>query len=97
MLLTIGPVVGFLEAMRKQIAALRESEERFHSLSDASLEGIMIHEQGVIVDTNLSFARLFGYERPDELIGANALESLLTLEARVMHPRAMGSQGNGSN
>jgi PAS domain S-box-containing protein len=63
--------------------ALRESEERFRSLSNLALEGIMIHDCGVILDANLAFARLFGYERPEELIGKDGLELLLTPESRV--------------
>jgi two-component system, cell cycle sensor histidine kinase and response regulator CckA len=93
--LTMGPVVGFLEALRKQVSALRDSEERFHSLSDASLEGIMIHDQGTILDTNLAFARLFGYERPDELIGRNALELLLTPESRARIRERLDRQETG--
>jgi len=62
---------------------LRRSEERFRSLSNASLEGIMIHEQGLIVDVNPAFARLFGYEQPEELIGKNGFEVLLTPESRA--------------
>ncbi|MGO9691400.1 MAG: PAS domain S-box protein [Syntrophobacteraceae bacterium] len=69
-------------------AALRESEERFRSLSNASLEGIMIHDRGVILDANVAFARLFGYEQPEELIGKNGIELLLIPEARVrIHQR----------
>jgi PAS domain S-box-containing protein len=62
--------------------ALRESEERFRSLSNLAPEGIMIHEHGVIVDFNLAFARLFGYEQSEELIGQDALELLLDEESR---------------
>ncbi|MGA3018366.1 MAG: PAS domain S-box protein [Bryobacteraceae bacterium] len=61
--------------------ALRASEERFRSLSNLALEGIMTHENGVILDANLAFARLFGYEQPEELIGRNGPELLLTPES----------------
>ena len=61
--------------------ALKASEARFRSLSNASLEGIMIHEQGVILDANLAFVRLFGYEREEELLGLNGFELLLTPES----------------
>jgi two-component system, cell cycle sensor histidine kinase and response regulator CckA len=81
--LTVGPVIGFLETMRAQISALRDSEDRFRSLSDASLEGIMIHNTEVILDSNLAFARVFGYDRPDELIGRNPIEILLTPESQA--------------
>lgn len=59
---------------------LRESERRYRTLSELTFEGILIHEGGVIVDCNLSFARLFGYQR-DELIGKDYVELLLVPEA----------------
>ncbi len=67
--------------VRQRTAELHESEERFRSLSNASLEGIMIYKQGLILDANLVFARLFGYEQPEELIGKKGLEGLLTPES----------------
>ena len=74
--------------VQERTAELHESEERFRSLSNASLEGIMIHDQGVILDANLAFARLFGYKQPEELIGKNGLECLLFPESRaVIHER----------
>lgn len=48
--------------------ALRESEERFRRLSEASEEGVAIHDQGVIVDANEALARMFGYQL-SEMIG----------------------------
>jgi PAS domain S-box-containing protein len=59
---------------------LQESEERFRALSDAALEGIMIHERGVIVDCNPRFAEMFGYT-PEEIIGRNGFEFMLTPES----------------
>ncbi len=47
--------------------ALRESEERFRRLSDATLEGIMIHENGKVLDTNQTVLDMFGYESADFL------------------------------
>jgi PAS domain S-box-containing protein len=55
---------------------LRESEDRFRSLSQATFEGIMIHDQGVIQDANQAFAELCGYNKPEDLIGKNGLEVL---------------------
>jgi two-component system cell cycle sensor histidine kinase/response regulator CckA len=75
--------------------ALRESEERFRSLSNLAREGIMIHERGVILDSNLTFARLFGYEHPEELIGKNGLELLLTPESRVRVRQRMERRETG--
>jgi PAS domain S-box-containing protein len=59
---------------RKSIEiALRESEERFRRLSKATLEGILIHDKGKIIDMNQAFSGIFGYE-PAELIKMNALQ-----------------------
>lgn len=55
---------------------LRESEERYRSLSSAAFEGIAIHDQGIIKDANQAFAEFFGYETPDDLIGKNGFEIL---------------------
>ena len=48
--------------------ALRQSEERFARLADASFEGIAVTEQGRVVDVNPQLARMLGYE-PLEMIG----------------------------
>jgi PAS domain S-box-containing protein len=48
--------------------ALRESEQRYRALSDASFEAIFISENGICVDTNETATRMFGYDH-DELIG----------------------------
>ncbi len=49
--------------------ALLHSEERFKSLSAMSSEGIMIHENGVVLDANQAFAELVGFSDAEELIG----------------------------
>lgn len=40
---------------------LRESEERFRKLNEASFEGVIIHDEGVILDANTPAMRLLGY------------------------------------
>ena len=52
---------------------LQVSENRYSTLSEASFEGILIHERGIILDANNRFAEMYGYEL-DELIGKDALE-----------------------
>lgn len=39
-----------------------ENEDRFRRLADATFEGIVIHQDGFILDANPAFADLFGYE-----------------------------------
>ncbi len=50
-----------------------ESEERFKALSDASFGGIVIHDQGLILDCNKGLSDLTGFSQ-GELIGMNGLE-----------------------
>jgi PAS domain S-box-containing protein len=51
---------------RKQMEEdLKKSEQRFRSLSEASLEAIVFIEDGIIVDANEALNRLFGYEGED--------------------------------
>ncbi|MFN2564228.1 MAG: PAS domain S-box protein [Gemmatimonadaceae bacterium] len=63
--------------------ALRESEERFRSLTEAAVDGVLIHDGGVIIDANPSFCRMFGYTL-EELVGQNAIEVLVAPEKREM-------------
>jgi len=58
---------------RKAEEALRESEERFRNLTAAAFEGIVITENGRILDISDQGLRLFGRAR-DEMIGREVLE-----------------------
>ncbi len=42
--------------------ALRDSEERFRCLAEATTNGVCISEDGVVVSANGAFAAMFGYE-----------------------------------
>jgi PAS domain S-box-containing protein len=48
-----------------------------------------------ILDANRAFARTFGYETPEELIGKNGPELLLTPESRVRIQERIRRQGQG--
>lgn len=68
----IGTFRDITERKESEIK-LKENEQRFRSLSRATFEGIIIHEPGKIVDTNIATAEMFRYEL-SELIGMNGLE-----------------------
>ena len=53
--------------------ALKGSEERFRDLTDAAFEGIAIVEDEEILEANLAFADMFGYEL-SEVRGMSVLE-----------------------
>ncbi|MHC1789007.1 PAS domain S-box protein [Solidesulfovibrio sp.] len=73
-----GNLIGVLGIARDITArkmteeALRESEERFKALHNASFGGIAIHDKGIILECNLGLSEMFGYTR-DELIGMDGL------------------------
>lgn len=52
---------------------LKESEERYKILSSVTHEGIIIHDNGKVIDANQALLDLVGYER-DEIIGKNIIE-----------------------
>jgi PAS domain S-box-containing protein len=64
------------------IEALKESEERFKTLHNASFGGIAIHDKGVILECNKGLSEITGYDY-DELIGMNGL-LLISDDTRAM-------------
>ena len=58
---------------------LSDRAERFRQLSEASLDGIVFHKNGVIIDANDRFAGMFGYNL-DEIVG-KSLELLTSPES----------------
>lgn len=62
--------------------ALRQSEERYRLLSELALEGIALHQGGVIVDVNPAFTHMFGYERT-ELLGQQVIDTIFAPEYRA--------------
>lgn len=57
---------------KKWESELINSEEKFKFLSQATFEGIVIHNKGKIIDANTSFLKMTGYTL-DEAIGKNLL------------------------
>ncbi|MCK5702265.1 MAG: PAS domain S-box protein, partial [Cyclobacteriaceae bacterium] len=69
-------LIGIVENItneKKAEKALQESEDRYRKLSDLSLEGIVLHQNGVAIDCNECFLDMSGYSR-EELIGKNFVE-----------------------
>jgi len=52
--------------------SIKESEERFKALHDASFGGIAIHDKGLILECNKGLSKITGYAY-DELIGMTVL------------------------
>jgi PAS domain S-box-containing protein len=69
---------------------LRQSEERFKVLSQEVVEGIVLSENGRIIDANRSVTEMFGYGL-EELIGKDAID-LTTPEYREMVMRRVSDE-----
>lgn len=61
--------------------ALRESEASYRALADATFDAVLIHENGIALDVNKSFCKLFGYG-PEDLQGKHVVNILVDSESR---------------
>jgi PAS domain S-box-containing protein len=61
------------EERKRTQEQLRQSEERFKVLSQEVVEGIVLSENGRIIDANRSVTEMFGYGL-EELVGKDAIE-----------------------
>ncbi len=75
-------VIRDITERKRSEEALRESEERFRALHNASFGGIVIHDQGIILDCNQGLSGITGYTL-EELIGMDGL-NLIALEWREL-------------
>ncbi|MCZ6874761.1 MAG: response regulator, partial [bacterium] len=73
----LARIRGYLRA--KQAAdALRHSEAQYRAVVEGSIQGILIHQDDLIQFANQAVARIFGYTSPDQLIGKNPWQLLVT-------------------
>ncbi len=55
-------------------AALQDNVERLRALESATTEGIMLHEDGRVIEVNDAFVRMMGYDDRAEVIGKPVLD-----------------------
>jgi PAS domain S-box-containing protein len=61
------------EALRKRSTELEASEKRFQTLAEAAFEGVLVSQQGRILDCNRQIGALVGYSRED-ILGKPAID-----------------------
>jgi len=57
----VSTILRDISVQRRREAELRESEERFRMLSDASTDGIAVARAGQFLEVNRAWCRMFGY------------------------------------
>ena len=60
------------------IAELEKSEERYRNLAEGSIQGIVVHKNFRPEFVNQSFATMFGYKSPEEVLALGDLSVLAT-------------------
>jgi len=72
---TTGVTVIIKDTTKEKCAKqnIKEHEEKFKLLTETSFHGVLIHENGTIIESNSKLATMFGYSR-SEVIGMTALD-----------------------
>lgn len=68
----VRDISRYKEALRK----VQESEERFRFLSQSTFEGIFIHKNGIVLDCNDSFLKMYGFLK-EEIVGKDMIETVI--------------------
>jgi len=77
------------EAVINTEKLMREKEEYFKLLADASFEGILIHDKGVVINANNRMEEMYGYTK-EEIIGKYLMPMVIapdSLETAMEHVR----------
>ncbi|MBC7900340.1 MAG: PAS domain S-box protein, partial [Saprospiraceae bacterium] len=79
-----GAVVMHTNVTERRLAEEenRKSEERLQSIFDASRDGILVEDDGIIVYINKAFLKMLGFDNKEELIGKSYSNLLEPDEAR---------------
>jgi PAS domain S-box-containing protein len=91
-------VMRDITARKRAEAALQESETRFRSLIEASIQGVSVTKDGVRLYANAALARLLGYDSLEALVGQNAWTSIAPHEhARLRAYETARQRGESVN
>ena len=85
-------IVRDITERRRAEAAIRDSELRYKLLTEATFDGIAIHDEGILLEVNVGLERMFGYE-PRELVG----RSIWDLIAEESQDFVRANMKNGVN
>jgi PAS domain S-box-containing protein len=83
-----------ISPLKKAEADLRASEARYRQFFDEDLTGyFIVSAEGAIIDCNLAFARMLGYETIDEIKRTNVVTHYATAADRDFHLEKIRGEG----
>lgn len=92
---TILVQIDITEARRTE-RALRDSEGKFRSLVEGSVQAVVIHREGRPLFANNAFVQLFGYDSLEEVLALPTIFGLFVPEnrdrAKTVHRQRIGGQ-----
>jgi len=80
-------------SLRGALEQARDGEQKFRLLAEASFEGIVVHDQGVIIEASQRFADLFGFAFGQELTGMSSKELFTPETAGFLGLHAIETDG----
>jgi PAS domain S-box-containing protein len=69
--------------------ALRESEEKFRALFEASSQGVMLHDEKQFLEVNPATVRILGFNSADEIIGHHPVEFAAPIQPGGERPEVL--------
>ncbi len=91
-LASLGFAITYLRRKRKHAAALQASEAKFRRLTEATFEGVIIHDGGRVLDANQSILHMLGYTH-SEFVGTSAFSFLAPETREAVERIAMSDSG----
>lgn len=82
-------VMRDITTRKRAEVALQESETRFRSLIEDSIQGISVTRDGIRLYANAALARILGYDSSEELVGQNAWKSVVPHDHAHMRAHEM--------
>ena len=69
-----GQIALAIERKRSE-QAMRESEQKFRALFEASSQGVILHDEKQMLEVNPACLRILGFQAPEEIIGKHPAET----------------------
>jgi PAS domain S-box-containing protein len=83
-----GQVASAIDRKRAE-QALRESEEKFRALFEASSQGVMLHDEKQFLEVNPATVRILGFNSADEIIGHHPVEFAAPIQPGGERPEVL--------